>query len=90
MKHKTWEFVKQEAPVVFTASMVSLLSYSIWQANTSTSVFTLSFWRSFGNVLLAVSIAILAVYAVLWILHKASHTTRHVRNIHRNIKKRKK
>lgn len=64
-----WHKIKNEWPVIFTATTVSILSTTVYHANLS-KLASLSFWQNFFNVLVSVGLALAVVYGVVWAAHR--------------------
>ena len=62
-----WTKIKDEWPVIFTATTVSILSSTAYHASINLTSF--AFWKSFLSILVSVGLALAIVYAVVWILH---------------------
>ena len=64
-----WQKIKDEWPVIFTATTISILSTTIYHASDLNNLVSLTFWKSFASVLISVALALAVVYTAVWITH---------------------
>lgn len=69
MQPATWNRIKQEWPLIFTASAVSMLSTILYQRK-DLDITTGEFWNIFGSIAATVLVAIGLVYLVLFLIYK--------------------